>query len=82
MYKIRVVVAKKINVDHDHKTGAWRGVLCHHCNIMLGGARDRLDVLEAAMKYLTDHAADYRDRTRRERALPSMHRGRYTRVFT
>lgn len=28
-------------LDHDHTTGAWRDVLCHHCNIALGQVERR-----------------------------------------
>lgn len=39
-------------VDHDHDTGVVRGLLCSPCNGLLGGARDRIDVLRSAITYL------------------------------
>lgn len=46
--------------DHDHSCcpqtptcgQCSRGLLCHKCNRMLGLANDRIEVLEAAIKYL------------------------------
>jgi hypothetical protein len=40
------------STDHDHKTGKVRGILCGHCNCMLGHARDKISTLEAAIRYL------------------------------
>lgn len=40
-------------VDHDHETGAVRGLLCKRCNHdLLGGGHDSIDLLWRAVKYL------------------------------
>jgi hypothetical protein len=45
-------------VDHCHATGKVRGLLCHHCNVMLGLAKDNQDTLERAIKYLNEHSTE------------------------
>jgi len=40
------------HIDHDHKTGRVRGILCHHCNIGLGNFRDNSTSLAAVITYL------------------------------
>ena len=39
-------------VDHDHKTGQLRGVLCFNCNNLLGQAKDDPIILMRAVDYL------------------------------
>jgi hypothetical protein len=41
------------DVDHDHATGAVRGLLCGHCNKALGLLRDDPAKIEGLIHYLT-----------------------------
>ena len=44
------------HIDHDHKTGKVRALLCMHCNTMLGMAQDDPAVFERAVLYLRRHS--------------------------
>ncbi len=44
--------AGQFAVDHCHRTGSIRGILCQLCNRGLGHFRDRPEVLELAANYL------------------------------
>lgn len=44
----------RLCIDHDHKTGLVRGLLCKLCNIMLGNAVDSKTTLINAAIYLDD----------------------------
>lgn len=44
-----------VQVDHDHKTGKVRGILCDGCNGGLGLFRDDIETIENAIRYLDRH---------------------------
>lgn len=41
-----------LSVDHNHETGAIRGLLCHNCNVGLGKFKDNQEYLTSAIWYL------------------------------
>ncbi|CAN5133206.1 hypothetical protein BH09PAT1_BH09PAT1_2710 [soil metagenome] len=43
---------KNLNIDHDHKTGRIRGILCNSCNRALGLLSDSAEKLKGLMDYL------------------------------
>lgn len=44
----------RAHIDHDHSTELVRGLLCGSCNMLLGCAKDSIDVLKAAIIYLEE----------------------------
>ena len=46
--------AENLVADHDHALAEAkpRGVLCHDCNVALGFAHDRIDILQSLITYL------------------------------
>src|SRR5687768_1723992 len=42
--------------DHDHTTNTPRGVLCSACNLIIGMARDDVDLLLKCITYLRSYA--------------------------
>lgn len=43
---------KHLVVDHDHKTGKVRGILCSPCNVGLGNFQEMESRLDSAINYL------------------------------
>lgn len=41
-----------LSVDHNHKTGEVRGLLCNNCNAMLGLSGENQTILLKAIQYL------------------------------
>jgi hypothetical protein len=49
------VNARRLNVDHDHKTGKVRGLLCSECNRALGLVDENIDTLINLAAYVERH---------------------------
>ena len=45
-------------LDHCHETGAFRGIICTQCNVMLGMAKNNPAVLAAGITYLDRSSAN------------------------
>lgn len=52
---------KVMAVDHDHKTGKIRQLLCFKCNSALGNFNDDSKLLKKALKYLKKHESNHID---------------------
>lgn len=46
---------KKLQIDHCHKTGKVRDLLCQNCNTMLGHSKESCKILLNAINYLNRH---------------------------
>lgn len=46
---------ERLDVDHDHKTGKIRGLLCRPCNQALSRVQDDMSVLKGLIAYLESH---------------------------
>src|SRR4051812_36828660 len=44
-----------LHVDHDHRTGRVRGILCFRCNNAIGDLDESIDTVRAALDYLVHH---------------------------
>jgi len=53
-------LTKRLSIDHNHKTGKIRGLLCHKCNIGLGVFEDSIEILQKAIEYLKKEATNGR----------------------
>jgi hypothetical protein len=47
--------SEKLYFDHCHKTNRPRALLCHQCNILIGSAKDSIQILEQAITFLKKH---------------------------
>nr|DAF24803.1 MAG TPA: Recombination endonuclease VII [Crassvirales sp.] len=46
------------SIDHDHKTGKVRALLCNRCNRVLGLAEDSPELLSKMFNYLKEHGTE------------------------
>lgn len=47
------IPTRTLHVDHNHKTGKVRGLLCSGCNTGIGSLKESIEFLNQAIKYLT-----------------------------
>lgn len=56
-YKHQSACKRALHLDHDHKTGKVRGLLCHECNSVLGYTKDSAPTLRRLADYLEARGA-------------------------
>lgn len=49
----------RFGVDHDHKTGKIRSLLCYNCNYALGNIRDNYETAARLAQYLAKWSKDH-----------------------
>lgn len=65
------ISSRGCHVDHDHKSGAVRALLCRRCNTSLGYFDDDPDILRKAAHYIERHRGQIKSRRPRiMRAIP------------
>jgi hypothetical protein len=47
---------RSLHVDHNHKTGSIRGLLCHKCNLALGFLNEDVKKIKSMIKYLEKYS--------------------------
>ena len=52
----------KLQLDHCHITGKFRGWLCYSCNLGLGKLRDSVELLQRGIKYLKGEIENEEDK--------------------
>ena len=52
-------IPKKPCVDHCHNTKKVRGVLCNHCNLAIGHARENIELLNRMITYIQNNGDLY-----------------------
>jgi len=45
---------RKLAIDHNHKTGRVRGLLCNNCNVIIGLCYENTDILISTISYLNE----------------------------
>lgn len=55
-------------IDHCHKTGKVRGLLCHKCNMVLGVVKDDVDTIQRLIRYLENSIEEETEMGQRDTA--------------
>lgn len=50
--RLHTSLKRRLHVDHCHKTGVIRGLLCQYCNVALGSMCESAELLRRAAKYV------------------------------
>jgi hypothetical protein len=53
--EVRNGIERRLAVDHSHKSGRNRALLCSRCNLVLGHCQDQPELLRRLMDYLLAH---------------------------